>query len=96
MGLTFYILMSLLLSCPTLTEEDLGIKDGIDDESLSCRHHSVGIVCLKGLEIMWGGYQLGWAGLWAGRGWRSLQPGLGWAAAAASLCPVSSVLCPLH
>ena len=25
-----------------LTEEDLGIKDGIDDESLSCRHHSVG------------------------------------------------------
>ena len=42
MGLTFYILMSLLLSGPTLTEEDLGIKDGIDDESLSCRHHSVG------------------------------------------------------
>ena len=71
MGLTFYILMSLLLSGPTLTEEDLGIKDGIDDESLSCRHHSVGIVCLKGLEIMWGGYQLGWAGL----GWARLGRG---------------------
>ena len=34
--------MSLLLSGPTLTEEDLGIKDGIDDESLSCRHPRVG------------------------------------------------------
>ena len=90
MGLTF--LMSMLLSGPTLTEEDLGIKDGIDDESLSCRHHSVGIVCLKGLEIMWGGYQLSWAGLGEAGG----PCRLGWAAAAASLCPVSSVLCPLH
>ena len=43
---------------------------------------------MKAWAIMWGGYQLGWAGLGEAGGPCSL----GWAAAAASLGPVSSVL----